>query len=123
MSSFVCDILSHNIPFVFININLAGRIFFSEYVHVSYIIFILKRSFYNHFLKFLGLPIKFKKFVFLKSPHVHKKAREHLEIRWHRLNVFFSVFFILFDFSKYISLYGGNFSLLINRIEHDFKIL
>lgn len=35
-------------------------------------------------ISLLALPRKFKKFVFIKSPHVNKKSKEHFQILTHK---------------------------------------
>ncbi len=77
--------------------NRAYQITFKSSQHESLLI-------YKHFLEkllkntkaeysFFHLPMKRKMVTVLKSPHVHKKAQEHFEIRHHK-------FCVDVDFSK-----------------------
>jgi len=46
-------------------------------------------------VKIVVLPRKRKKFVFIRSPHVNKKSKEHFQILDYR-RVYYSFFFIKF---------------------------
>jgi hypothetical protein len=72
---------------------------------------------------FVFLPVKCRRFVFLKSPHVHKKAREQLEIRIYRF--LFTMFF--FDlFLNFKSVFGSttaDFNIIFYKLIHEYEIL
>ena len=64
--------------------------------------YFLKNLFQNYNLKFslVSSPITKKRITLLKSPHVHKKAREQFELRIHKKTFFIRDFVPLENFSK-----------------------
>lgn len=64
--------------------------------------YFLKSLFKNYNLKFsvISNPIIKKRITLLKSPHVHKKAREQFELRIHKKTFFIKDFVPLENFNK-----------------------
>jgi small subunit ribosomal protein S10 len=62
----------------------------------------LKNTLKNYGIKFsfISNPIKKKKITLLKSPHVHKKAREQFELRIHKQTFFIKKVISIQHFNK-----------------------
>ena len=74
---------------------------------VFYSKFLIKiLNFYNINFKYFFLPKKKKKYTFLKSPHVHKKSKEHFVLIKYR--IFFKIYENKKIFNRFLFLYKPN---------------
>ena len=81
----------------------------------SFIVFNTLINKFSAVLKIIALPQKIKRLTLIKSPHVHKKAKEHFQvIRYYRL--YYVYFSSLNALKSFLLLIPTNFNINLKKI-------
>lgn len=103
------------------------KVFFYSRVEDIRLFFFFKRFFQLYkmykLFSFVHLPLKIKKFIFLRSPHVDKKAREQLEIRLYRFSFYISFFDIILNLASILGSFKINLNISFLKTLYDYEAL